>query len=126
MRVIGLAVAVGLLYVLPWPRGLRGSPFDPTVMAVVFTLLACMLRVDTWRLVLAFPLVPFVLSAIGLYASGVRSDVGSDSPAFIALAAWAGALLLAPLTLLAPLLGVSVAYALVRGLRRRRQERGEL
>lgn len=122
MRLAGLAVAVALLYVLPWPQVLRGSPFDPTFMAVAFTLLACALRVDSWRLVLAFPLVPFVLSAIGFLASGDRSEVGSDSPAFIVLVAWAGALLLSPLTLLAPLLGAALVYALVRWLRRRRED----
>jgi hypothetical protein len=105
---------VGLV---PWP-GVLGymEPAKPTLLAVVFALVAHRLGVASWPLVVTFSLTFFLYSFAAFYFSpGMR---GVDQPApgdhTRVAVSYLGAVLFSPITLWGPLLLGCGAYAVAR------------
>jgi hypothetical protein len=78
-KLLSVMVVLWLANVAAWPGGLGYlEPAKPTLLAIIFVLVAHWLRVASWLLVVAFGLSFFLFSVVMLYFSpGVSPESGA-------------------------------------------------
>jgi hypothetical protein len=113
LKLMALAGALWIVFVLPWPGPAWVEPIKPTVIAVAFAVLSRRLRVGSWPLTITFCLMFFLYGIIVAYVTSLEPGndmVGapSDTRATM-LYLWA--MLFSPISLWGPVLFGSLAYA---------------
>jgi hypothetical protein len=98
----------------------------PTVTAVAFALLSWRLDVASWPLTIAFSLTFFIHGVVAAYLNSVTpgSDLAKETPGIRAGMLYVWATFFSPISLWAPVLFGTSAYALARRLRSNNRWRG--
>ena len=113
VKLVALAGALWIVFVLPWPGPAWVEPTKPTVTAVAFALLSRRLRVGSWPLTITFCLMFFLYGVVIAYVTSLQSGNGltDASPDTRATMLYLWAMLFSPISLWGPVLCGSLAYA---------------
>jgi hypothetical protein len=113
LKLVALAGALWIAFVLTWPGPAWLEPLKPTIIAVVFAILSRRLRVGSWPLTIAFSLTFFFYGVVITYVTSFESgnDMAGASPDTRVTMLYLWSMLFSPISLWGPVLFGSLAYA---------------
>jgi hypothetical protein len=119
LKLLALAGVLWIGYLAPWPGPWWLEPAKPSIVAIAFALLSVGLGVGSWPVTIVFSLTFFVYGIVvaGFSSMGTNGNLAGESVGMMTAMLYLWSILFSPISLWAPVLFGTGAYAAACKLR---------